>query len=154
MKNLASFHRSTWKCWNWDFNRILLSKVENAWAKSLLRGHVLWHWRMMKNLKRKWLVISELSRGTWQILTRGLKSLENFHFNGLLLSKVCIILARNVQRSYLSWHWRVMQNLKKKLTCGLENDKRNLAYFHQSTWNSPNGDFDVIFSSKAENVWA
>ena len=29
MRNLGSFHQSTWKYQNWDFDRILLSKVEN-----------------------------------------------------------------------------------------------------------------------------
>ena len=29
--NLAHFHQSTWKCQNWNFDRILLSKVEKVW---------------------------------------------------------------------------------------------------------------------------
>ena len=33
---------------------------------------------------------------------------------------------------------------EEKLTCGLENDKRNLAYFHQSTQKSQHWDFDGI----------
>ena len=32
MNNLANFHQSTLKCQNWDFDRILLSKVENVSA--------------------------------------------------------------------------------------------------------------------------
>ena len=35
------------------------------------------------------------------------------HFDGLLLSKSCTVSAKKVQKSYLSWHWRVMQSLKK-----------------------------------------
>ena len=35
------------------------------------------------------------------------------HFDGSLLSKSCKVLAKKVQRSYLSWHWRMMQSLKK-----------------------------------------
>ena len=30
MRNLENFHQSTQKCQNWDFNRVLLSKVENV----------------------------------------------------------------------------------------------------------------------------
>ena len=30
MRNLGNFHQSTGECQNWDFDRILLSKVENA----------------------------------------------------------------------------------------------------------------------------
>ena len=35
------------------------------------------------------------------------------HFNGLLLSKSYKVSAKKVQKSYLSWHWRVIQSLKK-----------------------------------------
>ena len=31
LRNLTNFHRSTWKCQNWDIDRILLSKVEKVW---------------------------------------------------------------------------------------------------------------------------
>ena len=27
MKNLTNFYQNTWKCRNWDFDRVLLSKV-------------------------------------------------------------------------------------------------------------------------------
>ena len=30
MRNLANFHQSTWKCQNWDFDGILLYKVEKV----------------------------------------------------------------------------------------------------------------------------
>ena len=38
---------------------------------------------------------------------------EILHFDGLLLSKSCTVSAKKVQKSYLAWHWRVMQSLKK-----------------------------------------
>ena len=38
---------------------------------------------------------------------------EIFHFDRLLLSKSYKVSAKKVQKSYLSWHWRVMQSLKK-----------------------------------------
>ena len=41
---------------------------------------------------------------------------------------------------------------EEKLTCGLENDMRNLVNFHQSTQKSQNWDFDGILLSKVENV--
>ena len=33
---------------------------------------------------------------------------------------------------------------EEKMTCGLENDMRNMANFHQSTWKSQNLNFDGI----------
>ena len=37
---------------------------------------------------------------------------------------------------------------EEKLTRGSENDRRNLANFHLSTWKSQNWDFDGILLSK------
>ena len=37
----------------------------------------------------------------------------SLYFDWLLLLKAYKIAAEKVQRSYVSWHWRVMQNLKK-----------------------------------------
>ena len=39
-KKFGKFDQSTWKCRNWDFDRIFLSEVENAWAKNLRRSYV------------------------------------------------------------------------------------------------------------------
>ena len=83
----------------------------------------------MKSLKRNWLVISKLTWSISQILTQALASLKNFHFNGLLLSKVYIVWAKKVQGGYLLWHWIVMQNLKKNWLV-VQKMTRNLANFH------------------------
>ena len=48
-----------------------------------------------------------------RILIQALESLKKFHFNVLLLSKVYIVWAKKVQRSYLSWNWRGTQNLER-----------------------------------------
>ena len=38
---------------------------------------------------------------------------EKLHFDDPLLSKACKVLDEKVEKSYFSWHWGVMQNLKK-----------------------------------------
>ena len=38
---------------------------------------------------------------------------ENLHFDWLLLFKAYKVLDEKVQKSYVSWHWRVVQSLKK-----------------------------------------
>ena len=43
---------------------------------------------------------------------------------------------------------------EEKLTCGLENDMRNMANFHQSNWKSQNWHIDGILLSKVGKVWA
>ena len=44
--------------------------------------------------------------------------------------------------------------LEEKLVCGLENDMRNLAYFHQSTQQSQNWDFHSDLFYIVENLSA
>ena len=50
---------------------------------------------------------------------------ENLHFDGFLLSKAYKDLDEKVKKIYVSWHWRVMQSLKKnwllvpKMTWGI-----------------------------------
>ena len=41
---------------------------------------------------------------------------------------------------------------EEKVTCGLENDMKNLANFHQSKQKSQNWDFYWVLLSKVENV--
>ena len=118
-KNWLVVWTMTWEIWK-IFTRGLesikigtlmgsFSKVENPWAKIFYRGVM----KMIKNLKMNSLVISKLTWGMWQTLSRTLKSLKNVHFNWLLLSKIYIVWAKKVLRSYLSWHWGLMLNLKK-----------------------------------------
>ena len=152
MRNIANFHQSTRKSQNWNFHGILLSKVENVWAKNLQKSYVLWQWSMMQNLKRNWLVASKLTWGIWRILTQALKSLKNLHFNRLLLNKVYNVWAKKVQGSCFMT-LESDAKFEEKLTCGLENDRRNLEYFYQSTRKSQNWDFDGILLLKVENVW-
>ena len=44
------------------------------------------------------------------------------------------------------------EKFEEKMTCGLENDMRNLANFYQNTRKSQNWDFHGILLSKVENV--
>ena len=46
-------------------------------------------------------------------MTSALKSLKDFYFNGLLMSKLYIAWSKKVQRSNLLWNWRGMQNLER-----------------------------------------
>ena len=59
------------------------------------------------------------------ILIRALENLKNLHFNGLSLAKVYDVSVKKVRRSYVWWHWILMQNLKEnglslsKMTWGI-----------------------------------
>ena len=88
-------------------------KVYIVWAKKVQRSYLSWNWRRIQKLWEKSTCRFKIGIRIWQILTRALKNLKDFCFNGLLLSKVYIAWTKKVERSYLSWHWRAIQNLKK-----------------------------------------
>ena len=77
-----------------------------------------------KNWRGIVFVNSKLTWGIWEILTRALENVKNLHFNGLLLPKVHNVWSRKEQRSYVWWHWTLMQNLKEnwlsKMTWGIQ----------------------------------
>ena len=83
----------------------------------------------------------------WLNLTWALETLQNLHFHLFLLCIVFNVWTKKVQRSYLLWHWRVVQNLKKNWFVV------NFANFHQSTWKCQNWDVDGILLSEIEKVW-
>ena len=109
MKNMQNFHQSTWKSPNWDFDGILLSKVENLWAENSQGSYLSWQWRMIQS----WWRNSKLTWGIWQILISALENLKDLHFNGLFLIEHIMFELTKVQRSYIWWHWILMQNLKE-----------------------------------------
>ena len=78
---------------------------------------------------------------------RAIKSLKILHFDGLPFPKAYKVLDEKVQKSYLSWHWRGKQSLKKKLTLGSKDDVRNLVNFKSSSGKSQNFHFDVVLLS-------
>ena len=61
---------------------------------------------------------------------------EILHFDGLLLFKSYKVSAKNVQKGYFSWPWRVTQILKQNWLVVSKNNMRNLVNFHPTTGKS------------------
>ena len=79
---------------------------------------------------------------------------KNWVFSWVLLSKVENVWAWNLQGSYVSWEWRMVQNLKRTW---LVNPK-----FISGIWqtltralkNLKNLNFNELLLTKVDNVWA
>ena len=57
---------------------------------------------------------------------------------------------KKIDRSYLSWHWTVMENFKNPdLVVSMKNDITNMVNFHTSSWKFQNLHLDWIHLSKA-----
>ena len=107
-----TFHCSHEISPNLYFDRLLLLKVYKISAKKVQRSYASWHWKVIQNLKKNRFVVSKMIR-IWWILIWALRSLKYLHFDWSLLCKVYNLWPKKVQRSYLSWHWSVMKNLKQ-----------------------------------------
>ena len=90
-------------CWKY-----IMFQLKKVWSK-----YVSWYQRVVQNLKKNLFFVSKMTR-IWWILIWALKSLKKLHFDWSLLWKVYNVWPKKAQRSYISWHLRVMQNLKKK----------------------------------------
>ena len=106
-----------------------------------------------RSLKKKWVVVSNMTWRILWILTQPPK-VPKFYFNVLFLCKVSEVWAKKIRRSYLSWHWTVMQSLNKPWSCGFKNDMRNWVNFHYSTQKSEKLYTDGLFLSRWYNVSA
>ena len=106
--SFQNWHKEFDKFWP-DHSNVsnIFTLIISFWAKYIFFGikkyrGVIFHeakegykiWRLIDLLFQNWQRI-------WQILTGALESLKNIHFNGLILSKVYIVWAKKVQRSYL-----------------------------------------------------
>ena len=148
MRSLANFHQNTWKCQNWFFHGILLSKVENAWA-STYRG-------VMCNDTDEWWKIwreIDLLFQNWH------KEFDEFWFENLKVSKIYTLI-RCFWPKYIMFELKSTQELclmvlnidakfEGKLTCAFKNDMRNLANCQQSLFESlSTGTFIGYFYTK------
>ena len=124
-------------------SRFLLLKVYKILVKKVQRSYVSWSWWLMQNLKKNWSVVSKMTRIS-ENLTGGLKSLNNLEFHWFMLCKVFNVWPKKGTEELSFMKLASDTKFEEKMTCGLENDMRNTANFHQSTWKSQNWDFDGI----------
>ena len=92
---------------NLYFDRLLLLKVHKIVAKKVQKSYISRHQTVMQNFKKNWFFVSKMTGISW-ILILALKSLKILHFDWSLSCKVYNVWPKNVGRSYLSWHWRIL----------------------------------------------
>ena len=85
----------------------------NVSAKKFHRNYVLWDWRVMHDIKTNWLVAWKITKGIWLIFTKAFERLQICTFMGPFCPKHTNFYMKKVQNSYVLWHGRAMQSLKK-----------------------------------------
>ena len=92
-RNLVNFDLSTKSLKNVHFHWFLLCKVFNVWPTKVQRSYLPWHWRVMQNLNKNWLVVWKMTWVIWQIFNRALESLKIGTLMGSFLSRIENVLA-------------------------------------------------------------
>ena len=70
------------------FDPFLLSKSYKVLAKKVQNNDFLWHWKMMQSLKKKWLLVLNMTWRIWWIFTQPLESLKIFFQWALFVSNI------------------------------------------------------------------
>ena len=128
-KNLRNFHLSTRNRQNFNFDWFLLCKVYNVWPKKVQRSLLQWHWRVMQNLKKNWLVVWKMTGGIWQLSTRALESLKimGLWWDPFIQSRKCVSLKFTEELCILTM--KDDAKFEEELTW-----HHNLMNFDPSTW--------------------
>ena len=113
------------KAWKLYIDGLFLSKVYTVSVGNFqrdlcimtLKGVAKFKWKLTRGLKSDLRNVVNFYASSWKS--------KNWHFDWIRLSKVYKYLDEKVQKSYVSWNWRVMQSLKKnwllapKMTWGI-----------------------------------
>ena len=135
MQNLKKKWLVVWKM-IWGISQIFTRALDSLWWNPFIQSRKCMNLKIteelcittMKNDAKSEEGLTcrfKIDTTSWRILTWALECLKNLHFNGLLLTKVYNVWAKKVQKSYVWWHWRLMQNLIEnwlmlsKMTCGI-----------------------------------
>ena len=79
---------------------------------------------------------------------------EKLNFYWVFLSKIENVWAYNLQKSYVSWKWRMMQKLKKTWLVNSKLTWRIWWFFTRALENLKNLHFNGLLLTKVYNVWA
>ena len=100
IRNLVNFHGKSWK----SDNLHLDEKVQKSYLTILMSD---------SKFEEKRTFRSKNDMTNLVYFNMGSGKSENVHFNVLLLLIAYKVSAKKVQKGYLSWHWKVIQTLKK-----------------------------------------
>ena len=113
IRNLVNFHASSWKSKNLHFNRFLLSEAYKILNEKVKKNYLSWNWWVKQSLKSFSSLVAKNDITNLVNFNMSSGKSGNLHFAMLLLLIPCKVSAKKVQKSHLSWHWRMIQTLKK-----------------------------------------
>ena len=113
-EEFGEFLPKHWKIQKFHFDELFSSKVSEVWAKKIQRSYPSWHWTAMQNLNKPWPFDFKNGMRNWVNFHYSAQNYEKLYIEVLFLCKAYNVSARKFPRDYVSWHWRVTQDLKEK----------------------------------------
>ena len=98
---------------NLYFDRLLLVKVCKISAKKVQRSHVSWYSRVMQNFRKNKAIFCFKNDKNLVNFDPSTQKSQKFALWLVPFVQSCNVWPEKVQNSYLSWHWRSTQTLKK-----------------------------------------
>ena len=133
---LSLEHTKVWKIVLW-----WALFVQNISARKFHRNYVSWHWKVMQNWKKNWLVAWKMTKGISLIFMPTVEYLTICTLMGCFCPKhistkeLCFMTLKSDE------------DFEEKRTLGSKNDMRNLVNFNASSGKSANLYFDVLLLS-------
>ena len=121
--------------------------------KKVERSYISWHWRVMQNSKKKWLVVWKMTWGIWQIFIWTLESVKIGIFMGSFYPKQKMHDLQSY-RGVISNGTEEWWKIRRELTCCLKIGIRNLTNFDLRTQSVKVLLFNGLLLTKAYNVLA
>ena len=94
-----------WSYWNWATKLKLSYKSTEELSFMTLKRYTNFEEKLTCGSQKDLRNLANFNHSTWKC--------QNLDFDGILLSKVEKGMTLILQRSYLSWQWRIMQNWKR-----------------------------------------
>ena len=130
-----------------------MKKVCNVWTKKVQKSYVSWHWKVMQNLKKNWLVVWTMTIVIWQIFTRALESLKIGTFmDPFIRSRKCMSLKFTEELCVMA-----MKNYAKfeeELTCRFKIDTKIWWILTRALECLKYLRFNELLLNKVYNTWA
>ena len=132
-------------CWFWPKRmfelrkyRVLMLNFTQDWYKV---------WRKTESFQ-KW---HEENFGKFS--SEHVRKFKNWDFDGILLPKFECVRAQNLQGSFVSWQWKMMQNLRNSLFSSNWHEEFD-KFWPRALKNLKNLYFNGLLLTKVYNVWA
>ena len=113
MKDLMDFHPTTQKSKSFTSIGYFCPKYIRFELKKIQRSHLSRHGTAMQKLNKPWPCGFKNGMRNWVNFHWSTQKSEKLYIDGLFLSRANNVSVRKFQRNYVSWHWKVMQNLKE-----------------------------------------